>query len=116
MIVRFTSEKTGKWRDIDSDSRDYTAAILDLCGGGYTEDQTANAMETMAEIREGNTCVRGGFTIQRVGGARLYEECQLCSRTFTEPEDGPLYCGACKHTHPEQTRSGIDTDTTEHER
>lgn len=65
MIIRFTSNKTGRWRDVSND-RDYTRAILDLCGGGMNETQTARAMETLQELRDGNVCIRGDFTITNV--------------------------------------------------
>ena len=65
MIVRFTSNKTGQWRDV-TEQRDYQRAVLDLCGGGYTENQTARAMESLALLREGQTIVRGDFTIKTI--------------------------------------------------
>lgn len=63
MIIRFTSNKTGRWRDIDSTSDDLSRAVLDCCGGGWNENQTARAMETLQQLRDGETVVRGGFTI-----------------------------------------------------
>ena len=66
MIVRFTSNLTGRWRDIDTDAEDYPRAMLECCGGGYTELQTARAMETLQQIRDGEEVIRGDFIIVRV--------------------------------------------------
>lgn len=66
MIVRFTSNLTGRWRDIDTGLEDYPRAVLECCGGGYTEDQTARAMETLQQIRDGKTVIRSDFTIGEI--------------------------------------------------
>lgn len=40
--------------------------VLDLCGGGLTVDSTAQAIETVQEIRAGRTFRRGSVVIAAV--------------------------------------------------
>jgi len=72
MNVLFTHTETG--RGLVKPEEEAIRAIVELCGGGWTEANTAKAMETLAAIRDGKV-IR--FPEQRLTNPRTFAQIHI---------------------------------------